>query len=125
MWRRQATRSRRRFFNGGNNMTREKRDTITVWSAVAMLFFGCTLTTIAFFVNPLGEIHDSVLWVLGQCFLYAGAALGIAAYAKTTAMHEVDERFKEYERRHRFPQQMDDYGTAPSDYDKTVDDGED
>ena len=59
-------------------MTKERKDNITVCSAVAMLIFGCVLTTIAFFLEPMGVIHDSVLWVLGQCFIYAGGALGIA-----------------------------------------------
>lgn len=79
-------------------MTKDKKDTITVVSAIAMLGFGCLLTTIAFFLNPLGEIHDSVLWVLGQCFLYAGSALGIAAYARSSAKQEVDEVFRDYKR---------------------------
>lgn len=81
-------------------MTREMKDNVTVVSAVAMLLFGTTLTSIAFFLPPPGEIHDSVLWVLGQCFLYAGGALGIASYARTVAHHEVDERFNEYNRHH-------------------------
>ena len=75
-------------------MTRERKDTITVCSAVAMLGFGCMLTTIAFFIDPMGEIHESVLWVLGQCFIYAGGALGIASYAGRVARHEVDDYFK-------------------------------
>lgn len=82
-------------------MTKERKDTITVCSAVAMLIFGCVLTTIAFFIAPMGIIDDSVLWVLGQCFIYAGSALGIATYARGVAKHEVDERFNEYERHHR------------------------
>lgn len=82
-------------------MTKERKDTITVVSAVAMLTFGCVLTTIAFFLDPMGEIHDSVLWVLGQCFIYAGGCLGIASYARSTARHEVDERFRDYERHGR------------------------
>lgn len=81
-------------------MTKERKDNITVCSAVAMLIFGCVLTTIAFFLEPMGEIHDSVLWVLGQCFIYAGGALGIANYARGVAKHEVDERWNEYERHH-------------------------
>lgn len=82
-------------------MTLDRKENITVYSAVAMLVFGCVLTTIAFFIEPMGEIHDSVLWVLGQCFIYAGGALGIANYARSSAKHEVDERFRDFERRHR------------------------
>lgn len=109
-------------------MTRESKDNITVCSAVAMLIFGCVLTTIAFFLEPMGVIHDSVLWVLGQCFIYAGGALGIANYARGVARHEVDERFHDYERhhhRHRIAdggdeEEQPDY----NDYEKPIDDGE-
>lgn len=98
-------------------MTRDRKENITVYSAVAMLVFGCVLTTIAFFIEPMGEIHDSVLWVLGQCFIYAGGALGIANYARSAAKREVDERFDEFERRHHHhrPMQMDDYGVEDCD----------
>lgn len=79
-------------------MTKERKDTVTVVSAVAMLCFGCILTTIGFFMHPSGEVHDSVLWILGQCLIYAGGALGIANYAKASAQQEVDRRFNEIER---------------------------
>ena len=76
-------------------MKKERKDTITVWSAIAMLAFGVALTATAFCIDPVGEIHDSVLWTLGQCLLYAGGALGIANYARTSAREAVDERLKE------------------------------
>lgn len=109
-------------------MTKERKDTITVLSAVAMLLFGCVLTTIAFFLDPMGEIHDSVLWVLGQCFIYAGGALGIANYARGVAKHEVDERWHEYERhngRRRSPAADVDGLDDMTSYEKPIDNGED
>lgn len=114
-------------------MTRERKENITVYSAVSMLVFGCVLTTIAFFIAPVGEIHDSVLWVLGQCFIYAGGALGIANYARSAAKHEVDERFDEFERRHHHHRHRaagvdaDNEGEVIDDittYEKPIDDGE-
>lgn len=114
-------------------MTQDRKENITVCSAVAMLIFGCVLTTIAFFIEPMGVIHDSVLWVLGQCFIYAGGALGIANYARSAAKQEVDERFHDFERRHHHNrhhaagvdandegEEIDDITT----YDKPIDDGE-
>ena len=108
-------------------MTKERKDTITVCSAVAMLVFGCVLTTIAFFISPMGIIDDSVLWVLGQCFIYAGSALSIATYARGVAKHEVDERFNEYERHHRqhHVAAVDGPGEDIIDYEKPIDNGED
>ena len=46
-------------------------------SAMFMLLAGVGLSVAGFCVSPVGEISDSVLWMLAQCILYAGAALGI------------------------------------------------
>jgi len=79
-------------------MTRDKKDTVTVWSAICMLTFGVILTTIGFFIEPTGEVHDSVLWVLGQTLLYSGGALGIANYARQSARDAVQEMEEEREK---------------------------
>lgn len=63
-------------------MTREARNEIQIWSAIAMLAFGSGLSIAGFCVAPIGEISDSVLMVLAQCFIYAGSALGIDYYVK-------------------------------------------
>lgn len=49
-------------------------------TAVCMLIFGCVLTAIGFFLNPAGEISNSVLWVLGQSLVYAGSVFGLKNY---------------------------------------------
>lgn len=61
-------------------MKKETRQDLQIWSALAMLMFGCALTVAGFVVPPLGVISDSVLLVLAQCFIYAGSALGIDYY---------------------------------------------
>ena len=63
-------------------MTKETRGNIAVISAIAMLSFGMIFTGIGFFVAPLGEVSDSVLWILGQALIYAGGIFGVAAYTK-------------------------------------------
>lgn len=75
-------------------MTRQKKDSVTVWSAIGMLSFGCVLTTIGFFVEPIGEVSSSVLWILGQCLIYAGSALGIANYVKSSVHDEIEQMKK-------------------------------
>lgn len=79
-------------------MTKDRKDSITVWSAIGMLVFGVALTLSAFCIEPLGEIHDSVLWVLGQSLIYAGGALGIANYARQSAKDAIQEYEEERER---------------------------
>lgn len=86
-------------------MTKDRKDSITVWSAIGMLIFGVALTLSAFCIEPLGEIHDSVLWVLGQSLIYAGGALGIANYARQSAKDAVQEYEEERERLKKISEQ--------------------
>lgn len=69
-------------------------------SAVVMLTWAATLTSVGFAISPSGEIHDSVLWVLGQAFLYAGGIFGIKEAGKISARKEVNRMLAEYERKH-------------------------
>ena len=77
-------------------MTKERRSTIAVISACVMLVFGILLTTIGFFVNPLGEVSDSVLWILGQALIYAGSIFGIATYTKGVIREQVSDLEQRY-----------------------------
>lgn len=79
-------------------MTKETRGNIAVISAIAMLAFGMTLTAIGFFVAPLGEVSDSVLWILGQALIYAGSIFGIATYTKGVIIKQVGELEERYKR---------------------------
>ena len=78
-------------------MTKERRSTIAVITAIVMLTFGIILTSIGFFVAPLGEVSDSVLWILGQALIYAGSIFGLATYTKGVIREQVsdmEERIK-------------------------------
>ncbi len=61
-------------------MTKDRKDTIAVVSAVAMLTVGTGLCVAGFCVPPLGEIHSTVLAVLGEALVYAGSIFGIKLY---------------------------------------------
>lgn len=78
-------------------MTRDKKDTAMVVSALAMLAFAALLTTVGFILDPQGEIHDSVLWVLGQAFLYAGGIFGVSSAVRIASRREFDRHFRRYE----------------------------
>ena len=58
-----------------------------MWSGLGMLVFGVIITTAGFRVPPLGQVHDSVLWILGQALIYSGSIWGIALYSK----HKLNE----------------------------------
>ena len=70
-------------------MTRNQKDTLAVISALVMLVFGAGLCVAGFIVDPLGIIDNSVLWIMGQCLLYAGSIFGIGMYVKATVKDEI------------------------------------
>lgn len=89
-------------------MTKENKENLTYGSAVGMLIFGVLLTTAGFIIDPQGQIHDSVLYVLGQCLIFSGSVMGVSAYATGKMRHiedsvkrDIDNRFRAYEGRHR------------------------
>lgn len=78
-------------------MTKDKKDTIAVLSAVAMLAVGTGLCVAGFCVPPVGEIHSTVLAVLGETLVYAGSIFGIKLYFDNRLRaldNEVDRKIK-------------------------------
>nr|DAH35013.1 MAG TPA: hypothetical protein [Caudoviricetes sp.] len=79
-------------------MKRETKEDIQVWTAVGMLIAGVSLSVAGFLVEPLGIIHDSVLWFFAQCLVYAGSIFGVYLYVNGrvhNALKEFTERNKE------------------------------
>ena len=50
-----------------------EKDTIEYLVAIAMIIFGMVLCMFAFFSPPVGEIHPTILGVLGQILIFVGA----------------------------------------------------
>lgn len=48
-----------------------------------LTLFGCGFLVAGFMVNPVGQIHDSVLISVGEVFTFAGSVLGINATYKS------------------------------------------
>ena len=72
-------------------MKKNTKEDIQVWTAVGMLFAGVGLSVAGFVVEPLGQVHDSVLWFFAQCLMYAGGIFGIGVYVTTKFNHLVDK----------------------------------
>lgn len=70
----------------------KNKEKLATWSGLGMLIFGVLLTAAGFIVPPLGEVHSSVLWVLGQALIYSGSIWGIAAYGN----HKINQIEKHY-----------------------------
>lgn len=69
-------------------MTKERKESIQVWSAIGMLAVGAALVIAGFIVPPTGEVSDSVLWFFGECLIYAGSIFGISIYV-TGKIHNI------------------------------------
>lgn len=66
-----------------------------VTAAVAFLV-GWGLTIAGFLMPPRGEVHDSVLWILGQALVYTASVLGIGMYVngEISRLKAENNRFK-------------------------------
>lgn len=64
-------------------------------TATICFVLGWALTITNFFVDPVGEISDGTLWVLGQSLTFCGAVIGICSYAKQEITNQVAQRFNE------------------------------
>ena len=63
-------------------------------AAVAFLA-GWGLTIAGFIIPPKGEVHDSVLWILGQALVYTASVLGVGMYlnSELTKLRVENQRF--------------------------------
>ena len=78
-------------------MKRETKEDVQVWTAVGMLIAGVGLSVAGFLVEPLGIIHDSVLWFFAQCLVYAGSIFVFFIYVNGrvhNALKDFTERNK-------------------------------
>ena len=67
--------------------------TIQLWMAVFLVILGCGLLVAGFTVDPLGEIHNSVLIAFGESSTFAGALMGV----------DYNYKFKRYEIDRHYP----------------------
>ena len=80
---------------------KEKAAIITAFIAFIL---GWGLTVAGFIVPPIGEVADSILWILGQALIYAASVFGLTSYftSETMKMKQdirdyVEKRIKEDE----------------------------
>ena len=59
---------------------KQTKDKVSYLMAVLSFMFGMGITIAGFVVSPLGIIHESVLWVLGQALTYSGAVFGVGLF---------------------------------------------
>lgn len=66
-----------------------------IGSAVVAFLAGWGLTIAGFVIPPKGEVHDSVLWILGQALIYAASVFGVGMYlnSEMTKLRAENRRF--------------------------------
>ena len=74
---------------------------VAMLSGILSFALGWGLTIAGFCIPPIGEIADSVLWVLGQALIYTGSVLGLTQYFSAESVklrHDVDKHLEHMER---------------------------
>ena len=71
------------------------KEKISIISAIVAFSIGWGLSIAGFIIPPVGEVADSILWILGQALIYSASVFGIAAYfrAETVAMKQDMQRY--------------------------------
>lgn len=87
-----------------NNQTKE---IIAYGFAFISLLFGFGISIAGFIVDPPGQLHESVLWVLGQALVFAGAIVGVNLHIKR-GMDEIQNNIKDEIKNH-FDKHNDEY----------------
>lgn len=62
-------------------MNQDIKDWIKFISSIVLLVVGAVLIFISIYLPPIGQIHTSVLTVIGEIFTFVGAIFGIGEYA--------------------------------------------
>lgn len=56
------------------------KNKVAIITAIVAFIVGWGLTIAGFWVPPVGEVADSILWILGQALIYSASVLGIGMY---------------------------------------------
>lgn len=56
------------------------KNKIAIITCIISFGLGWSLVCAGFCLPPVGEVADSVLWILGQALLYCASVLGIGMY---------------------------------------------
>jgi hypothetical protein len=71
------------------------KEKLAICSALAAFIIGWGMSIAGFIVPPLGEVHESILFILGQALVYAASVFGIAAYFKAES-HQMKSDLRQY-----------------------------
>lgn len=102
------------------------KDKLAILSACIAFILGWCMSIAGFWIPPVGEVADSILWILGQALLYAASVFGVSAYFRSESVQlrkDIDKHLEHVERM-RLREKMIDK-MPPSDYNDKLEEEED
>lgn len=77
------------------------KEQISFISAIVAFILGWCMSIAGFWIPPVGEVADSILWILGQALLYAASVFGVSAYFRSETVQlrkDMDKHLEHIER---------------------------
>ena len=77
------------------------KERLAIISAITAFILGWALSMAGFWIPPVGQVADSVLWILGQALIYAASVFGVTSYfsAETLQMKkDINAHIEQMER---------------------------
>lgn len=77
------------------------KEKLAIITACLAFILGWAMTIAGFWMPPVGEVADSILWILGQSLIYTASVFGVSMYFKSEALRlksDVDKHIEEMER---------------------------
>lgn len=56
------------------------KEKLAIITAIMAFLLGWGLSIAGFVIPPIGDVADSVLWILGQALIYAASVFGVTSY---------------------------------------------
>ncbi len=56
------------------------KERLAIVSAISAFILGWIMSIAGFWIPPVGNVADSVLWILGQALIYAASVFGVTSY---------------------------------------------
>ena len=71
---------------------------IVQYSICVLCILGAMIMSfIALYMDPEGEIHDSILWICGQVLVFVGSIFGISS-VHNVQLRKIDTKMREIEK---------------------------
>lgn len=77
------------------------KEKLAILSAILSFILGWCMSIAGFWIPPIGEVADSILWILGQALLYAASVFGVSAYFRSESVQlrkDMDRHLEHMER---------------------------